>query len=81
MTSYGRKGGEGPTRNRTAVNYSGTFPDGTSFTKRAFFAKGPAFAAAYQDREGRWYVAGIDQDRAEVPPHYTAIPVLPIVAA
>jgi hypothetical protein len=39
-TTYGQKGGEGPTRGKKAIVYTGTTPDGTPWKKRVFNERG-----------------------------------------
>lgn len=60
MTSYGRKGGDGPTRGKKATTYLVTLPDGTTAKKRDFSPPAAdAVGYAYQ-HEGKWYVAAVD---------------------
>lgn len=70
MSSYGKKGGEGPTRGRKATTYIVTLPDGSVQKKRAFYEMEEPTGYAYQV-DGRWQVAGIADADAEHMQHYT----------
>lgn len=58
LTTYGQKGGEGPTRGKKAVTYIVTLPDGTTAQKRDFNPPVSPVGYAYQ-HEGVWHVAAI----------------------
>lgn len=62
-TTYGQKGGEGPTRGKRATTYTATAPDGTTLRTRAMFIPGTApttdaVMLAYEHR-GTWYPNGV----------------------
>lgn len=59
MSSYGKRGGEGPTRGQKASTYSFTFPDGTTGKKRSFHVHDEKATVAVYQHEGKWYAAGI----------------------
>lgn len=59
-TTYGEKGGEGPTRGKKATTYIVTFPDGTTMKKRDFFPPVHPVGYAYC-HDGKWYVAAVDE--------------------
>ena len=77
MRNFGKRGGSSPTAGRKATVYEGTFPDGNTFTKRAFFTTGPAFASCYE-HNGIWHCAGIHERATDINPRYVAIPVKPV---
>jgi hypothetical protein len=78
VTTYGQRGGEGPTRGKTAAIYLVTFPDGTTATKRSFQVHDDhAWAGIYQ-HEGKWYVAGIRAESADWPGQ-TVVPAARII--
>jgi len=53
VTAYGKKGGEGPTRGKSAIKYGITLPDGTKVTKRVFRDLGEqATATAFRRKDG-----------------------------
>ncbi len=74
-TTYGQRGGEGPTGGKTAITYTGEFPTGERFTKRTFDDLG-SHAVVYaftlrsnsgKRKAGDWYpsiIKGLD----EIPP-------------
>lgn len=54
MTTYGQKGGEGPTRGKFAHLYEVTLPDGTKIRKRTFGEYGDsALATALRLKNGK----------------------------
>jgi hypothetical protein len=57
-TTYGQKGGEGPTRGKTATNYIVTLPDGSTAKKRIFFPPTDPVGYAYQ-HDGKWYISTV----------------------
>lgn len=75
-TSYGQRGGEGPTRGKKSVTYTVTLPDSTVVTKRAFGNFTQPTGYAYQ-LDGKWHVAGINEKDAWHLMHYTQCPAVP----
>jgi hypothetical protein len=58
-TTYGQKGGQGPTAGRKAVTYRATLPDGSVATKRSFHVdSAEAHLGCYQ-HDGKWYVSAV----------------------
>jgi len=57
-SAYGKRGGEGPTRGKTATTYTVTLPDGSTVKKRMFETLIDPVGYAYQ-HEGTWYVASV----------------------
>lgn len=45
-TTYGQRGGTGPTKDKKFVTYRGVFPDGNTFSKRTLQAQGDKAQAA-----------------------------------
>lgn len=56
-TTYGQKGGEGPTRGKKAIIYTGTLPDGTPWKKRVFNDRGgeTLIATGLTPKDGNGY--------------------------
>jgi hypothetical protein len=75
-TTYGQKGGEGPTRGKTAVTYVVTLPDGTTAKKRDFNPPASPTGYAYQ-HDGIWYVAGISEPNDPGLSHMRQCPARP----
>lgn len=73
-TTYGQKGGTGPTAGRKARTYEAVAPDGSTLRKRSFVASAPAaILFAYQDAAG-WHPVGVhDTDPGHLS-HYTQLP-------
>ena len=72
-TTYGEKGGEGPTRGKTATTYIATLPDGTEVSKRDFNPPANPTGYAYQ-HDGEWYLAAIAEPADARFGHYTPCP-------
>jgi hypothetical protein len=74
-TTYGQKGGEGPTRGRKAITYEGVFPTGERFTKRSFDVnESTAVVYAFtllsssgKRKAGDWYPASVCAAGDKVP--------------
>lgn len=59
MSTFGQKGGEGPTRGKKATTYVFLFPDGTWGRKRSFQVNAEhGFVSCYK-HEGKWYASGV----------------------
>jgi len=62
MSTYGKRGGEGPTRGKKSRTFEAVMPDGTVLRKRIFHSlTGDPYAYAYQ-HGGKWYIAAIRED-------------------
>jgi hypothetical protein len=72
-TTYGQKGGEGPTRGRKATFYLVALPNGTTQKKRTFSQPVEPCGFAYQ-HDGKWFVAGVCEDTDPRMQHYTKCP-------
>lgn len=73
-TTYGQKGGQGPTRGRKSAAYTVRLPDGTVTLKRTFHSMTTPTGYAYE-HGGKWYVAAVHDADAEHLQHYTKCPV------
>lgn len=70
-TTYGQKGGEGPTRGRKAAVYDVILPTDEIVEKKTFFPpEGEARGYGYQ-HDGKWFVAAIDAPGSSRFAHYT----------
>lgn len=69
-STFGEKGGEGPTRGKKATIYVVTLPDGTTVKKRDFNPPVDPVGYAYF-HGGRWYVAAVDESNCARLAHYT----------
>lgn len=70
-TTYGQKGGEGPTKGLKATTYSITTPDGKCHRKRTFSTNNAIAVAECYEHAGTWYIACINP--VQKYPHYTPI--------
>lgn len=59
-TTYGRKGGEGITKGKTAIKYEAVGPDGKTYVKRTYFPPKHPVLNFYQHKD-IWYVAGVNE--------------------
>lgn len=67
-TTYGQKGGDGPTSGLKATTYEVTLPDGRLVRKRSFQVSSPeALAMCYRDGNGAWAVSGIVEEARDWP--------------
>lgn len=75
MTTYGRKGGEGPTRGRKLVRYEAIGPDGETYRAATYYPPtGAAFLMMYK-LEGVWYTAGlVDAEESKSRQHQRRVP-------
>jgi hypothetical protein len=73
MTTYGQKGGEGPTRDKHPTTYVVELPDGSTVRKRSFSVLTNPVGYAYQ-HNNVWYCATVNE--RDYPPmhHYTQVP-------
>ncbi len=70
-TTYGKKGGVGPTKGKKYVLYTGTFPDGTQFKKRSYHVNDPVARCHIYQTKGVWYYGGLwplDSDQGRMLP-------------
>jgi hypothetical protein len=74
-TTYGQKGGEGPTRGKKSTLYEVTFPGGGQHNKRVFKKLKNPTGYAYM-HDGKWYVATVDEPNVDRFSHYTQCPAL-----
>lgn len=74
-TTYGQKGGEGPTRGKKATTYVVTLPDGSTTKKRDFNPPHNPVGYSYQ-HDGKWYVAAVDEKDCQRLSHYTQCPAV-----
>jgi hypothetical protein len=73
-TTYGQKGGEGPTRGRKIAVYDVILPTDEIVEKRTFCPpEGEACGYGYQ-HQGQWFVAAIDAPGSKRFAHYTSMP-------
>jgi len=76
-TTYGQKGGEGPTRGRKATTYTATAPDGSVLTKRSYFTSADTAVMGAYEHEGKWYAASVHADQEAMKAarcdHYTKL--------
>jgi hypothetical protein len=74
-TTYGQKGGTGPTAGKKASVYDVMLPDGKTVRKSKFHAaplKNPV-GYVYQHK-GNWFVASVDEPNDDRLKHYTVCP-------
>jgi|GEM_PF-5600324 len=74
LTTFGRKGGAGPTTGLVSSTYRIRFPDGTSVQKRAFRAIQPEAIAYIYEHGGKWYCAGVYDTPADKMRGYLTAP-------
>jgi hypothetical protein len=61
QTTYGQKGGQGPTRGLTATNWLVTLPDGRTVPKRTFGTVPQVPTGYAYKHDGQWYLAGVSE--------------------
>lgn len=60
MSTYGRRGGDGPTAGKKASTYTAILPDGRKARKRSYDVHtDEAIMMVYQDRQSAWHVAAV----------------------
>lgn len=60
MSTYGKKGQQGPIRGHQASVYEATAPDGTVIRKRSFFVHtDDAFMGVFKDSTGTYVASGV----------------------
>lgn len=65
-TTYGEKGGEGPTRGQTASVYELIAPDGSVHRKRSFHVHSDDVIGIGYTHQGKWYPNTVF-DRSNIP--------------
>lgn len=76
-TTYGEKGGTGPTAGLKTRRFSVTLPDGETAVKRTFH-QCDVVGYAYRHTDGAWYLATLDAPNAEHLSHYTQCPAIKV---